>query len=189
MKPPVDAPDVDAVEAGRIDTERVEPVRELLAAARDVRRRAARPRALRLRRPGGPACRSRAPGPPARAPEPAPATLRAPVRRGGRRVASSRLSLPLRRGARRRRAPAVDDVAEALTARGLPDQPEELALRVGIAREHPVQKRQELVRLPAARADGGGAPTRGTSLRPDAMLGRNRPQRTGSPRPRRAESP
>ncbi len=31
--------DVDAVEARRIDAERVEPVRELLAAARDVRRR------------------------------------------------------------------------------------------------------------------------------------------------------
>ena len=34
--------DVEAVEAGRIDAERVEPVRELLAAARDVRRRRAR---------------------------------------------------------------------------------------------------------------------------------------------------
>src|SRR5262249_2202498 len=31
--------DVDAVEAGRVDAETVEPVRELLSAARDVRRR------------------------------------------------------------------------------------------------------------------------------------------------------
>ena len=39
MKPPVDAPTSTQSRPRRIDSERVEPVRELLPAARDVRRR------------------------------------------------------------------------------------------------------------------------------------------------------
>ena len=88
--------DVEAVEARRIDAERVERVRELLAAARDVRRGRARPSARRPRRPAGPACRSRARAPPSRAPAPARATRRGRARRGGRRAASSRGAIPQR---------------------------------------------------------------------------------------------
>ena len=81
--------DVEAVEPGRVDAERVERVRELLAAARDVPRRRARRRARPPRRPARRPSSGRGRGRPGRAPAPARGSPRARARRAGRPAASS----------------------------------------------------------------------------------------------------
>ena len=61
VKPPVDAPTSRRDEPGRVDPERVERGRELVAAAADVRIGLRRPRSACPRRAGRPACGRRAP--------------------------------------------------------------------------------------------------------------------------------
>ena len=179
MKPPVEAPTSTQSRPAGSTPSSVEPVRELLAAARDVRRRPARPRARRPRPPGGPACRSR--GRDRRCTSACACARDSASPRSTRRTSSrfftgsvaAVAAEPVDVG-----LPAVDDVAEARTARGLLDAAKSSCCAVGLAREHAIQQRQELVRGPALERMVAELPLEVLVVRPDAILQReDRPQR------------
>ena len=78
----------------------------------------------------------------------------------------------------RSRLPAVEDVAEALAAGRLLDPPEELVLSPRLAREHPVEQRQELLGAPAFERMVAQLPLEVLVVRPHtAAQGEDRPQR------------
>src|SRR5205823_6935976 len=115
----------------------------------------------------------------ARGPVPARATPRALARRGGRRGASSPVSVTAAAAEPRNvRLPAVDDVAETRTTRLRLDAIEQLVLRCRLAREDAIDQRKELVRGPPLERMLAQLPLEVLVVRTDTIPEReDRPQR------------
>ena len=181
MKPPVDAPRSRQSLPARVDAERVERVRELLAAARDESRRPLDGRPRRRRRPAGRACRSPGRAPRARALAPARGSRRARAPRAARRAAcawgqGSRSMIPPDAA---RRRPGDAATASARRRAGARVDREGCGVRPLVARSRQRQSSRRRLRAAATQSARRPRGRRGRRARPVLRGGRPRPRYAG----------